>query len=127
MRVAMFYYGLAELWWVIYEYNKEVIGDDPFAVPAGITLKVPLLTTEDLPYVVQRDCEDLFLVALEHYGVPSAYYVMLEANGLTDPPGIVAGQVITLFSLISNMRKYSIAVERHVKGVYPSWFSIPSV
>lgn len=44
-HIALKYYGHAtkEYWMVIYEYNKDVIGDNPGIIRPGTMLKVPEL------------------------------------------------------------------------------------
>lgn len=44
-HISLEYYGSATkpYWMVIYEANKEIIGDDPNKVTRGITLKIPTL------------------------------------------------------------------------------------
>jgi len=47
-HIALKYYGSAVLdnWMHIYEFNKDVIGDNPTFVREGVTLKIPELPAE---------------------------------------------------------------------------------
>lgn len=48
-HLSLKYYGHAteEYWRIIYEANKDVIGDDPNKVRPGMELKIPVLPSED--------------------------------------------------------------------------------
>ena len=51
-KIALEYYGHASkpYWMLIYESNKDLIGDNPNKVKRGITLKIP-----ELPEELQED------------------------------------------------------------------------
>ena len=54
--ISLKYYGTAvrDYWWLIYEANKDVIGDNYNAIKPGMVLKVPELTEEQKEDIKKR-------------------------------------------------------------------------
>lgn len=54
--MALHYYGTAvrDYWWLIYEANKDVIGDDYKKMKPGMVLKIPKLTDEQKADIKKR-------------------------------------------------------------------------
>lgn len=50
--LAAWFYGSAGLWDIIYYANKDIIGDDPENVTAGMTLEIPEIETSEKKYLI---------------------------------------------------------------------------
>ncbi len=82
--LAELYYGDWTLWELIYEANREVIGDDPEALTPGTEIVIP-----DLPQGETVEVEDdvrLMEEVRRYFGSYVFYWKVLKENGIPDDP-----------------------------------------
>ena len=51
--IAQWFYGDAGAWDVVYYANRELIGDDPEAISAGMELEIPEIESSEETYQIQ--------------------------------------------------------------------------
>ncbi len=98
--IAQRYYGSAEQYLWLYSVNREVIGDDPDTLDAGIELIIPEISSIRFvaDHVVQPG-ETLSAIALQYYEVEAEYMRIYEANKhiIGDSPNFLrVGQVLKI-------------------------------
>ena len=90
-------YGDSTKWQVIYNANKQVIGDDPNRLVPGEVLSIPALSpTPGSNYTVQQG-DTLFSLAQQAYGDSTKWQVIYNANKQVignDPNHLVPGAVL---------------------------------
>jgi nucleoid-associated protein YgaU len=79
-RIALKFYLRAHLWQSVYDINRSLIGDDPYAVPSGRAIKIPLLNIDEIVHTVSRN-DTWQNIAEEYYGSSSLFpYIAIKNN-----------------------------------------------
>ena len=96
------FYGNSNLWNIIYEANKHVIGSDPNLLRVGEVLTIPLLPPTPGAYYTVQPNDTLSSIAERAYGDASKWQVIYDANRGTigsNPNIIQSGQRIYIPTL----------------------------
>lgn len=93
--VAERVYGDGEQWNVLYDANRNIIGDDPAALAPGITLLIPpLSTTGERSYTTVAG-DTLWKIAERYYGDGIKWSVIYDINreAIGDDPNALAPDI----------------------------------
>lgn len=101
-ELATRFYGNGNLWNIIYEANRQVIGSDPNTLRVGEVLTIPLLPPTPEAYYIIQPGDSLSSIAERAYGDASKWPVIYNANITVigpDPNIIQPGQTIYIPAL----------------------------
>lgn len=96
------FYGNSNLWNIIYEANKRVIGPDPNLLQVGEVLTIPLLPPTPGAYYTIQPGDSLSSIAERAYGDGNKWRVIYDANANAigpNPNVIQSGQRIYIPTL----------------------------
>lgn len=96
-RIACRFYYHWWLWKIIYDFNKEVLGGDPYAIPAGVAIKIINLNTEPITHTI-RSGETWNRLSSDYYGTERHFVDIAIAN---DWKHLIAGETCVIPALVS--------------------------
>jgi nucleoid-associated protein YgaU len=99
-RLSVLFFYRWDLWPLIYYTNKDVIGDDPLFITAGLTIKVPEPPVTDQEHVAVAGDTSMTL-AQKYYGVRELFRTIDEANDC--PPYLVSGKRYKIPALVDQI------------------------
>lgn len=98
--LAVLYFYNWDMWPLIYYYNIDIIGDDPFTLETGITLTIPEPKLIDTMHIAAEGDTSISLSNL-YYGIPYYHRLIEEANNW--PADLTAGYSYKIPALCSRM------------------------
>jgi len=78
-RIANMFYLRWHLWRIIYDYNQNQLGSDPWDIPAGKKIRIINLNTEPLNHTV-IDGDTWYTLALNYYGSPTHHWTEIATK-----------------------------------------------
>lgn len=78
-KIATRFYLKWYLWHIIYDVNKDSIGEDPFYIKPGTKLSIVKLNTENIEHIIE-EYDTYQSLAESYYGSMTLYYEVAIAN-----------------------------------------------
>ncbi len=95
--IANKYYCAWYLWPIVYDPNKDILGSDPFALPAGKEISIISLNTDEIEHtLIQGDT--WHTLAKMYYATERFWPFIAQRNEYIH---IVPGLIITIPALVS--------------------------
>ena len=109
-KIAVKFYFKWHLWMIIYDYNKESLGDDPYNIPASGSVKIIGLNTESIKHIISEG-DTYHNLSMSYFGTERHFFDIGRANGYKH---LIAGESITIPALITAKDLYNARRIRNV-------------
>ncbi len=96
-KIANKFYFKWWLWRIIYDYNKKILGDDPWTLPAGKKIEIIGLNTEDIIHTIKAGDTWVNLSAA-YYGSEAHFVDIARAN---EYKHLIAGETAVIPALVT--------------------------
>jgi len=96
-RITNMFYMNWNLWRIIYDYNRNMLGDDPYLIPAGRKVKIIGLNTEQIVHTIK--CGDTWhTLSRAYWGTEQHWQNIASAN---EYKHLIDGETLIIPALVS--------------------------